>query len=910
MSNSNWSSLTDTAVSIPQTGSPTSLQISSFAGGLNRLAEGRSLPPQANCVYDCKNVEFLKNGFIQKSKGYIKAIQNPLNTVTSQIQGLYSFVDQTNQRWLLAVSGDKLYSSNNNGVSFLQIYNGLDSSRKSRFATFTNKVIIANGSQILEWTPGNPLAIDATTTWWKYSEIPSILKVHKNRLFCSGSLSATSRVWASGLQDLNFQVGDFETTGSGTVSTRKNTQITGSGTVSVRGGSNLVTGTGTVSVSGTVVTGVGTTFTKQARVGDTLIIGSNKAVITVITNDISMTILSGFTVSSQPYTIQPTQGQSFQLVGTISSSGLTVTGSSTGFTVQLAAGDTISVSGYGSAVVSRVISNTSLQITTPFTSSVPGGSIATVNRIGSGNVTTNSTGGFVSQGTGGKFLSELSVGCGVQIEDEVRTVIFISDDLTASLDKPFKINYTNVSFKIINPSRLAVIGKDTQFFTEASLAGVTTGYKITIGSETKDIQSIQGSGLLVVEEAFTNNYTDQSYAITVPDQLETTLVGIGTSFTTDFNIGDNIKLADGQTRTIISVTSNTELQIAAKLIPEAINSSFSILKPNNNPGDFFDVNGADGLYVSGMEVYAENLIIFKNRSIWALSGSTVGSIINSADPFKLTPVSASTGCISPDSIVAVNNDIFFLNEYGAQALSLVNRLIQPIATNLLTTKIQPDIDAWNVNQLPNTFGIHYRAKQQVWFFIPGNKSSFQNDKVIIIDYQMQNITIRDGFVGSCGTDFNDKPLVGGYNGYLYQHDTGDSYDGQAIESFFTTPWYSIDNNYLSNKRILTMNLTFIRYGSWSLNLEVGINWLDSQRSRIIPLSPASANPMIWDITDWDEANWVGIERTTKTLYDFGMGKVFNFKFTNNGIDQPWLIEGIDCRCQTLSDNGSDYQKTT
>lgn len=895
---------------IPQTGGPTSLQISTFAGGLNRLAEGRSIPPANNCVFDCNNVEFLKNGFIQKAKGFVKAISSPLNSSLSQIQGLYTFVDQTNQSWLMATAGDKLYASSDNGTTFSNIYSGLDSSKKCRFATFTNKVIIANGSQILEWIPGSLLATDATTTWWEYSEIPSIVKVHKNRLFCTGSSAATSRIWASGLQDLNFHVGEFEKTAIGTVSTRKSTTITGSGTVTIQGNTNIVTGPGTISGTTTAITGVGTQFNKL-KAGDIIAVGSQRRVITVITNDTSLTVNLAFspTISGATYTIQKTQGQPFTLPGTISSSGLTVTGVNTAFQSQLGQGDVISVSGYGSATIASIQSQTSLQIQAPFTSSVPAGSTATISRIGTGNITTNNTNGFVSSGNTGKFLSELSIGCGVVVNGETRIVTFIADDLTATIDRPFSTNYTNVPFSIINPTRLTVKGTDTSFFSEASTAGSTVGYKITVGTETKNIRSIQGSGFLVVEDAFTNDYTNQPYTITVPDTLETTLIGVGTSFLTDFNVGDSIKVADGQIRTVVSIDSNTELTVAAKFIPEQTNTTFSVLKPNNNPGDFFDVNSADGLYVTGMEIYAENLIIFKNRSIWGLSGSTVGSITNSADPFKLTPVSSSTGCISPDSVVPVNNDIFFLNEYGAQALSLVNRLIQPIATNLLTTKIQPDIDAWNIQQLPNTFGIHYRAKQQVWFFIPGSKTSLQNDKVIIVDYQMQNLSIRSGFVGSCGTDFNNKPLVGGYNGYIYQHDTGDSYDGLPIDSYFVTPWYSLDNNYLTNKRLLSMNLTFIRYGNWNLQLDVGINWNNNQRSKNIPLSPL-AGTANWDVSEWDESNWVGIERTTKTLYNFGTGKVFNFTFSNNAANQPWLIEGIDLRTQVLSDTGSDYQKNT
>src|SRR5690606_31102240 len=135
--------------------------------------------------------------------------------------------------------------------------------------------------------------------------------------------------------------------------------------------------------------------------------------------------------------------------------------------------------------------------------------------------------------------------------------------------------------------------------------------------------------------------------------------------------GDDIKLADGQIRTVISVKSDTELTIAAKFDPSPEGSTFTVRKANNNPGDFFDINAADGQYVAAMEVYAENLIVWKNKSIFGISGSTANSLLESADPFKITPISNSTGAISQDSVISVKNDIFFLNEYGINALSLV-----------------------------------------------------------------------------------------------------------------------------------------------------------------------------------------------------------------------------------------------
>lgn len=895
----------------PQTGGITPFTISTFIGGLNRLAEDKAIPNGPNCVVDCKNVEFLKNGFIQKAKGYIKFIDDPLNDSNSQCQGMFSFTSTSNQDYLVVSMGDKIYVSNNNGLTYTEIYSGLDPTKRCRFALFTEKLIACNGSEIVEWEIDSPSA--NIPSWWTYSEIPSIAKVHKNRLFLSGSPDASSRVWASGLQDLNFNASETtSSTGTGTLEIKTSETIDGIGTVSVSGTPTSKAGNGTISGSTTAITGSGTTFYTQLKVGDIITVGAQQRAVKTINSDTSITIDRAFSpsISGQAYTYFRIFGADFTGLGTISSSGVTVTGVGTAFTVHVKRGDLITV-GANTREVASVSTDTTLTLTTAFPSSLSAQSY-TVKRYGSGTITVSGTG--VSGSTAGtgtiasNFLNELEIGSQIKIGEEYRTVTLVTDSLTATIDRAFKKNYTNTTYEIINPSRYVVQGVDTEFFSNASNAGNVTDYQIIIGSETRDIINVSGSGLLTVDEPFDNDYTDVTFQIIQPLSLGTTIAGTGTLFSSELSIGDEISV-DGQIRTVTSINSDTEIVIAIGFDPDiSSGSSFTILKADNNPGDFFDVNGSDGQIVTAMEVFAENLIIWKNNSIYGLSGSTVGTIAASADPFKLTPISTSTGCINQDSVVPVKNDILFINRYGINSLSLVNRLIQPVTTTLLSIKIQDDIDAWNLDKLDICFGVHYRSKTQVWFFIPGSSTSLQNDKVIVLDYENTNLSIRDGFVGSFGIDYNNKPIIGGYNGYLYQHDTGNSYDGDAIDSYFITPWYPIDNNYLTNKMIKWLALTYVRYGNWNLIVDAGIDWRPNQRSRTVQLNPNSTQAT-WGTAVWGESTWTGNATFTENLYGgWGMGHAFNFKFSNNAADQPWLIQGFDIYSQTLGMHGKTYRR--
>jgi len=108
--------------------------------------------------------------------------------------------------------------------------------------------------------------------------------------------------------------------------------------------------TGTISASGTSVTGTGTSFNSELRVGDYIIPG-----------------LAG--------------------TGTISSSGTTVTGSGTSFNTQLAVGDEIVVSGQ-TRIVTAIASNTSLTTDSAFSPALSGASFVFYSLINHGRVAT------------------------------------------------------------------------------------------------------------------------------------------------------------------------------------------------------------------------------------------------------------------------------------------------------------------------------------------------------------------------------------------------------------------------------------------------------------------------------------------------------------------------------------------
>ncbi len=167
--------------------------VSNATGGLNLRASERSLLP--NEALDLMNVELTKNGGVLKSNGYIKASLAAIPG-NSKITGMFQYVKSDGNKFLLVTAGTGLYTLGNDG-SLTQVYNSLADGAACFFATFNDVCIIVNGAN-------HPLVFDGFTVtnlpnWTKIETAgyPSLVEVWKNRLWMSGNLLKSYRLYWS-----------------------------------------------------------------------------------------------------------------------------------------------------------------------------------------------------------------------------------------------------------------------------------------------------------------------------------------------------------------------------------------------------------------------------------------------------------------------------------------------------------------------------------------------------------------------------------------------------------------------------------------------------------------------------------------------------------------------------------------
>lgn len=149
-------------------------------------------------------------------------------------------------------------------------------------------------------------------------------------------------------------------------------------------------------------------------------------------------------------------------------------------------------------------------------------------------------------------------------------------------------------------------------------------------------------------------------------------------------------------------------------------------------GGYVDISKDDGDTIKGLASFQDKIIVFKEKSIWQITLSTLN--ISGTQSIVLPIVKNITnshGAVSHKSIVAVENDLFFLSRNGVYVLGNEPNIIGDILrTNELSAKIRPTVEAFNNQYLNKATAIYWNYKYILSY--PDSGQSV-NTKIVIYD---------------------------------------------------------------------------------------------------------------------------------------------------------------------------------
>lgn len=150
--------------------------------------------------------------------------------------------------------------------------------------------------------------------------------------------------------------------------------------------------------------------------------------------------------------------------------------------------------------------------------------------------------------------------------------------------------------------------------------------------------------------------------------------------------------------------------------------------PTRTPSaNFVDIPSLyDGEALTGAAILYGNLILFKRFSIYILQGSPPSNLI-------LSKLNASVGCIDPNSVVQVDNLVYFVSDRGLYAANLFN-------VRQVSYKVEPRyLSAIPKRSAVNPiWAINYKARSQILVAVNNqalyNATGSNNDRILAHDY--------------------------------------------------------------------------------------------------------------------------------------------------------------------------------
>lgn len=480
-----------------------------------------------------------------------------------------------------------------------------------------------------------------------------------------------------------------------------------------------------------------------------------------------------------------------------------------------------------------------------------------------------------------------------------------SDMMLQTNESPDLLNVKLTKYGSIEKEKGYTLYNDTQITANAEIGGIYSYFK---------------------------NSTDAQYLmVAAGDKLYTTSAGTFTDITRlsgayannvvwDFATFNNIAIAVNNTDVPQKYTGGANAEdltgsppTGAAFVEVFKNRVFMAGEPNNptklsysalsNPEDWTTANDAgwmevglnDGQKIVGIKAFFDVLVIFKEHSIYVLSGSYGDP--TSSDYFFLKPINSSLGAVSNRSIVQVGNDLYFLSDKGVFTLSGVQSYGDLNVSNI-SFKIQSIIDRMNYASLSDAFVINDYEENRLWFFVPYGSSS-ENDLVLIYDYNLKAWTKRSGFRSKCGLIFKDyststnKFFTGSYDGFIYYQKQGYSYAGSPIDAYYTTPWLDL-SNYRRRKKIRDIQFIIVPTGGY--NMGVTYQWDFGSHSTGNLNVYLAGNASLWaqDLVDsaaavWETNIWDAISAVKETKTVNGSGNVLQLKFWNSGVDENFIL---------------------
>ncbi len=298
--------------------------------------------------------------------------------------------------------------------------------------------------------------------------------------------------------------------------------------------------------------------------------------------------------------------------------------------------------------------------------------------------------------------------------------------------------------------------------------------------------------------------------------------------------------------------------------------------------------------IVGLKVFREDLFIFCQNRIFKLSGT-------SSSNFVVTPVTRDIGCVNGQTIQEFAGDLIFLAPDGLRTIAGTAR-IGDVELGTISANVQP---LFNTNIATATsftsVVIPNKTQYRVFFSKSGVTEALTEGAICSLRGQTFEFAKLKGIKPSSTSTFVDisgtTVIHGGFDGFVYQQESGNDFDGTAIDGNYRSPDLSFGDAGL-RKHLQRVLVSYKPEASVNADLFLRYDYEDPDTPRPAAYSLSAADIVaVYGSAVYGTATYGGQTEPLLRQSVEGSGFTVALRVNDNGTSAPYALRGFGLEYQ-------------
>ena len=298
--------------------------------------------------------------------------------------------------------------------------------------------------------------------------------------------------------------------------------------------------------------------------------------------------------------------------------------------------------------------------------------------------------------------------------------------------------------------------------------------------------------------------------------------------------------------------------------------------------------------IVGLKVFREDLFIFCETRIFKLSGT-------SSSNFAVTPVTRDIGCVNGQTIQEFAGDLIFLAPDGLRTVAGTAR-IGDVELGTISANVQPLFNS-NIATATNfnSVVIPNKTQYRVFFSKSNILETLTEGAICSLRGQQFEFAKLKGIKPSSTSTFSYTSgttiIHGGFDGFVYQQESGNDFDGTAIDGKYRSPDLSFGDAGI-RKHMQRVLVSYKPESSVNADLFLRYDYEDPDTPRPAAYSLSAEDIVaVYGSATYGTATYGGQTEPLLRQSVEGSGFTVALRVNDNGTSAPYALRGFGLEYQ-------------